>query len=137
MMNDPVENQDTEEFIYSEHGFLGRSIVFSLITSCLILWLTDASAEKAWLVAGTAGFILLGISMIQATVIENGIILIMVISLVWFASITTQFGFHWSILIAAMLGAINGITGRDSAARERFRRQYGAEEYEKRYKNQE
>ncbi len=136
-MNDPVENQSSEDYICSDHGFLGRTIVFSLITSCLTLWLTDASDEKAWLVAGTTGFILLGISMIQATVIENGIILVIVISLVWFASTTTQFGFHWSILIAAMLGALNGITGRDSAARERFRKQYGAEEYEKRYKNQE
>lgn len=136
-MNDLVENQNTEEFIYSEHGFLGRSIVFSFIIFCLTLWLTDAGDEKAWLVAGTAGFILLGISMIQATVIENAIILVMIIGLVWFASTTTQFGFHWSILIAAILGALNGITGRDSAARERFRSQYGAEEYEKRYKNQE
>ena len=136
-MNNSVENQDTEEFIYSEHGFLGRSVVFSLITSCLTLWLTDASDEKAWLLAGTAGFILLGISMIQATVIENSIILVIVISLVWFESTTTQIGFHWSILIAAMLGALNGITGRDSAAREGFRRQYGAEEYGKRYKDQE
>lgn len=132
-MNEPVETEDTKEFIYSEQGFFGRSIVIGIITAGITLWLTDATGWQAWAVAATAGFILLGISMIQATVIENGIILIMITGLVWFASTTAHFGFHLSIIIAAILGALNGMAGRDAAARERFRSQYGEEEYKKRY----
>jgi hypothetical protein len=132
-MNDSTETQAEEEVNYSEQGFLGRSIVFGIIATGLTLWLTDAPGWQAWLVASLAGFALIGISMVQATLIENGTIIIIMTGLMWFASTTPYFEFHWSVIITAIMGAINGMGGRESAMRTRFRNQYGEEEYKKRY----
>ncbi len=132
-MDDSTEIKADEEFIYSEQGFLGRSIVFGLLSVGLTLWLTDAIGWQAWLIATAAGFALLAISMVQATILENGTLIIIITGLMWFASTTLYFGFHWSVIIAAILGALNGMGGHESAMRERFRSQYGEEEYKKRY----
>lgn len=121
------------QVVYSEAAFRTRSIAIAAVAAALTLWLASATGWKAWTVAAFAGTLALLASMMQATLIENAVVLAIVAALLWVASATAHFDFHWSVLLAAAIGALHGVAGREGAAREAFRREYGEEEYRKRY----
>ena len=119
---------------YSDADFFGRSAVFGIILSSWTYWLTDAAGWQAYTIMGIGLLVFIAISMQQATVIENGVMLIFIAMIVWGLSTTDYFGFHWSILILGLLGAFNGAGGRESHHQHRYRMAYGDEEFEKKYR---
>ena len=127
------EDGPAQEIIYSWRGFLGQSILLTVLSAGLILSLSSAVGWKGWVVAAIAAIMVLGLSIIQATLIENAVILLMYAFILWLLSTTPWFDFHWSVLVAGVFGALNGMIGREGREQEEFRQAYGEEEYRKRY----
>lgn len=129
-------NDEQEGSHYSDQGFLGRSIVFGLLISGLTFWFADAAGWQAGVVATASLLGFVGISIQQATLIENAILLLICSVLVAALATTNQFGFHWSILVAVSLGAVHGMGGRESRERHQYRTVYGEDAYKQKYGNE-
>ena len=81
-MNEPDDQQFPEKkfsppYIYSENGFMGQSIILTIICVMLVYWLTTADGWQAAIIAVFTGVIVFGPSCKQGTVIENIILLIL------------------------------------------------------------
>jgi hypothetical protein len=137
MSTEENESQSEQQPLtrYSDLGYFGRSFGFALTLLPPIYFLSDASGWQAWAITGTGFLVFIAISMQQATIIENGVMLTFVLILVASVSTTEIFGFHWSILLIGVLAALNGMGGRESQHRHRYRMAYGDEEYLEKYGN--
>ena len=124
---------DLPPTIYSEREFFVRSIIFGLISFTLTLWLTDATGWQAWAVATGSLIACTGISTVQASFIENGILLLIHVVILIGLWTTDYFGFHWSVLLAGTIGALNGMGARESRNRQQYRTVYGEEAYKEKY----
>jgi len=119
---------DEKQIYYSATGFFGRSIVFSVLVGLFTGWIVlDASWVKIIVVVLFAGGWTLGLSIIQVTNIEYGVIFVLgvVITVALY-----KFGhpeFFCIYLIAAFVGSVNGVLGR--ATRRKWERSqlYGKE----------
>ncbi len=118
---------------YSESGFAGRSIFFGVILSALTFWLTDASNWQAWVVTLICLVCFTAMSLQQATLIEYGVMLIIIAIIIGLASTTEYFNFHWSILLVSTIAGLNGMGGKESRDRHQFRTVYGDEAYLEKY----
>ncbi len=106
---------DTEKkpIPYKATGYLGRSIIFAVLVGGIAGWIvSDASWAKITVIVLFAGVWTLGLSILQATNIEYGILFIMGLLI---SGVFYWYGhpeFVWPYLLSAFIGSVNGILGR-------------------------
>jgi len=122
---------DEKQIYYSATGFLGRSIVFGVLVGFFTGWnVSDASLVKIIVVVLFAGGWTLGLSILQVTNIEYGVIFVLgvLISVALY-----KYGhpeFLRPYLIAAFIGSVNGILGRSTRRKWEINQLYGKEAQE-------
>lgn len=106
-------NEEREQVYYSPSGFTGRSIVFGIIVALISAWIvSDASWIKIIIVVLFAGIWTFGLSFMQATNIEYGVIFLMGLVIVAALYILGHPEFLWPYVITVFIGSLNGIMGR-------------------------
>ena len=106
--------EDMPPFEYRESGFRGRSIVIGIIVCAVVWWFSSAAEVKLYLVVAASGLIDFSFPIMQATFIEYGVMLI-----IWVViALGLRFGGHseflWPCMSAGIVGALNGMGGRES-----------------------
>lgn len=130
MKDDNAERKLTN---YTDSGFAGRSAIAGLIFSALIYWLSDASDWQLLTITAVSFIFFMGISIQQATLIENLVMTIIITGIVWGVSTTEHFDFHWSVVLISFLAGLNGMGGNESRKKHQYRIAYGDEEFIKKY----
>ncbi len=127
------ENNIKELTYYSESIFIKRSIFLGVILSLFVFWLNDAIGWQSWVITATACIFCIAISIQQATVIENIVMLFLLLLLLVAISFTDFFSFHWSVLVSGIFGALNGMVSREARNQHQYRTAYGDKAYLEKY----